>query len=89
MVPDGSGSDKCLAPSEEPGRHDARSPDIGRVNDRPSDGARGFRIFFATHPAASSYPGSDQQTAVSTGCSLPGVVSSAELATQMNGGDPA
>jgi hypothetical protein len=38
MVPDVPGSDTYLAPSEEPGRHAARSPGNDRADDRPSDG---------------------------------------------------
>src|SRR4030095_6065663 len=49
MVPDDSDSDTCLAPSEEPGRHAARSPDTGRVNDRPSDGAPRASELFSEH----------------------------------------
>ena len=38
-LPDGYGSDRCLAPSEESGRHAAHSPDPGHVKCRPSGGA--------------------------------------------------
>ena len=49
MVPDDSDSDTCLVPSEEPGRHAARSPDTGRVNDRPSDVAPRASELFSEH----------------------------------------
>src|SRR5260370_28302329 len=49
MVPGGPDSDTCLALSEEPGRHAARSPDTGRVNDRPSDGAPKALELFSQH----------------------------------------
>jgi hypothetical protein len=49
MVPGGSGSDRCLAPSEEPGRHAARSPDTDRANDQPSDGDPRALELFSEH----------------------------------------